>query len=30
MATPKNIFAYSIAIRGEIHTYTRITASINR
>lgn len=30
MALPENILAYSIAIRGRRHTYTRIAASINR
>lgn len=30
MALPENILAYSIAIRGKRHTYTRIASSINR
>ncbi len=30
MAIPENILAYSIAIRGKRHTYTRIAASVNR
>lgn len=30
MALPENILAYSIAIRGVRHTYTRIARSINR
>ena len=30
MAIPENILAYSIAIRGRRHTYSRIAASINR
>lgn len=30
MALPENIHAYSIAIRGKRHTYTRIASSINR
>lgn len=30
MALPQNILAYSIAIRGERHTYRRMAASINR
>lgn len=30
MALPQNILAYSIAIRGERHTYHRIASSINR
>lgn len=30
MALPQNILAYSIAIRGERHTYHRMASSINR
>lgn len=30
MALPENILAYSIAIRGVRHTYTRIARSVNR
>ena len=30
MALPQNILAYSIAIRGERHTYHRMALSINR
>lgn len=30
MALPQNILAYSIAIRGERHTYHRIAQSVNR
>lgn len=30
MALPQNIMAYSIAIRGERHTYHRMASSINR
>lgn len=30
MALPENIFAYSVAIRGVRHTYTRIARSVNR
>ncbi|MDV3427150.1 MAG: haloacid dehalogenase-like hydrolase [Bacillota bacterium] len=30
MAIPENIMAYSIAIRGKRHTYTRMARSINR
>jgi hypothetical protein len=30
LALPENIFAYSVAIRGVRHTYTRIARSINR
>lgn len=30
MALPQNIMAYSIAIRGERHTYRRMAQSINR
>jgi hypothetical protein len=30
MALPENIFAYSVAIRGVRHTYTRMARSINR
>ena len=30
MALPENIFAYSVAIRGKRHTYTRIASSVNR
>lgn len=30
MALPQNIFAYSIAIRGERHTYRRMAGSVNR
>ncbi|NDO82782.1 PEP phosphonomutase [Citrobacter sp. NCU1] len=30
MALPENILAYSIAIRGVRHTYTRVARSINR
>jgi hypothetical protein len=30
MATPENITAYSVVIRGKRHTYTRIARSINR
>lgn len=30
MALPQNILAYSIAIRGERHTYRRMATSINR
>lgn len=30
IAAPENILAYSIAIRGKRHTYSRIAASINR
>lgn len=30
MALPQNILAYSIAIRGERHTYHRMVGSINR
>jgi len=30
MALPENIMAYSIAIRGIRHTYTRMARSINR
>lgn len=30
MALPQNILAYSIAIRGERHTYHRMASSVNR
>jgi len=30
MALPENIFAYSVAIRGVRHTYTRMARSVNR
>lgn len=30
LALPENIFAYSVAIRGVRHTYTRIARSVNR
>lgn len=30
IASPENIMAYSIAIRGKRHTYTRMARSINR
>ncbi|WP_354690508.1 haloacid dehalogenase-like hydrolase [Phytobacter sp. RSE-02] len=30
MALPENILAYSVAIRGVRHTYTRIARSVNR
>ncbi len=30
MALPQNIMAYSIAIRGERHTYHKMAQSINR
>lgn len=30
IALPENIFAYSVAIRGVRHTYTRIARSVNR
>lgn len=30
MALPQNIFAYSVAIRGERHTYRRMAGSVNR
>ena len=30
MALPQNILAYSIAIRGERHTYHRMALSVNR
>ena len=30
IALPENIMAYSIAIRGVRHTYTRMARSINR
>lgn len=30
MALPENIFAYSVAIRGVRHTYSRIARSVNR
>ncbi|WP_445141243.1 DUF7916 family protein, partial [Escherichia coli] len=30
MALPENILAYSIAIRGVRHTYTRIARSVYR
>ncbi|WP_409292496.1 haloacid dehalogenase-like hydrolase [Peribacillus sp. SCS-37] len=30
MALPENIMAYSIAIRGKRHTYTRMAASVRR
>ncbi|PVZ87180.1 PEP phosphonomutase [Serratia sp. S1B] len=30
LALPENIFAYSVAIRGVRHTYTRMARSINR
>lgn len=30
MALPQNILAYSIAIRGERHTYRRMASSVNR
>ena len=30
MALPENIFAYSVAIRGKRHPYTRIASSVNR
>ncbi|HLS52722.1 MAG TPA: haloacid dehalogenase-like hydrolase, partial [Tissierellaceae bacterium] len=30
MATPENIMAYSIAIRGKRHTYRRMARSVNR
>lgn len=30
MALPQNILAYSIAIRGERHTYRRMATSVNR
>ncbi|WEM44240.1 hypothetical protein PTW35_23415 (plasmid) [Photobacterium sp. DA100] len=30
IALPENIFAYSVAIRGIRHTYTRIARSVNR
>jgi hypothetical protein len=30
MALPENIMAYSVAIRGIRHTYTRIAQSVNR
>ena len=30
MALPENILAYSVAIRGVRHTYTRIASSVNR
>ncbi|WP_025120159.1 MULTISPECIES: hypothetical protein [unclassified Serratia (in: enterobacteria)] len=30
LALPENIFAYSVAIRGVWHTYTRIARSVNR
>ncbi|SFR17516.1 MULTISPECIES: PEP phosphonomutase [unclassified Enterobacter] len=30
MALPENIFAYSVAIRGVRHTYTRIARSVHR
>lgn len=30
MALPENIMAYSVAIRGVRHTYTRIARSVNR
>ncbi|NLW40899.1 MAG: haloacid dehalogenase-like hydrolase, partial [Tissierellia bacterium] len=30
VATPENIMAYSIAIRGKRHTYRRMARSVNR
>ncbi|MFN2993918.1 DUF7916 family protein [Serratia plymuthica] len=30
LALPENIFAYSVAIRGVRHTYTRMARSVNR
>ena len=30
MALPENIYAYSVAIRGVRHTYTRMARSVNR
>ena len=30
MALPQNIMAYSIAIRGERHTYHKMAQSVNR
>ena len=30
MALPQNILAYSVAVRGERHTYHRMACSINR
>ena len=30
MALPQNILAYSIAIRGERHTYHKMALSVNR
>jgi hypothetical protein len=30
MPTPENILAYSLAIRGERHTYRRMALSIRR